>query len=432
MKRLIILLCLVATVAAGQDILLRPSDWNIQAAKYGAKPGCRFILSGDRKEIEFHDLAGTAEQPIIITAISKITIGAVNPGGRVVQFINCQYVRLTGDPDGTGAVNIYVNGGGQAVDFRDLSTHVEADHLDIITGYSGINAKTDPSCDSKTWRGNFVLDGVYIHHNRISTATGEGMYIGESHYNSVGDIQGGPCASGATTAQEHEVRGVVVEDNVITTSGADGIQVGACPSGAIIRRNKVYKYGTQNGYGQNAGIISNPGTMADIYDNVIDTGTGFAIQLQGPGGSKVHDNLILNPGLGAFMTVNYAIKDFPTTLYDQIWENTVINAKGSTLEYYCPVTFRNNIYQLAAGATAFKKGGGAGVLTESGNKQLVGISGVLDTSYAPIAGAIPAGVGYKPLPVVVKEAGTVELITTNGIQEEWFLVTPSGKRKKIE
>lgn len=418
------------------DIILKPTDWNIQAAKYGVKPGDRLVLQGDRKEIEFHDLVGTADKPIIVTALEKITIGAVNQGGRVVQFVNCQFIHLTGDPAGIGAVNIFINGGGQGVDFRDLSSDVETDHLDITTGYSGINAKTDPTCDPKTWRGNFTMKNVHIHHNRISTKTGEGIYAGQSHYNAEGAIQGGPCPSGVKTAPEHEMQGVVVEDNVITTSGADGIQVGSCPSGSIIRRNTVLNYGTTNGWGQNSGIIVNPGTVADVYDNKVDTGTGFAIQLQGPGGSRAHNNLILNAGMGGIMAAVYTCVGVPQQPDYQIYSNTLVNIKGVGLQYYCPISFKNNVLHLAAGATAYKNdGGAAGKLTESGNKVLSSLSG-LDANYVPLTATIlPVGVGYadyqKPKPVVVKESGTVELITTDGIQE-WFLVTPSGQRKKIE
>lgn len=418
------------------DIILKPTDWNIQAAKYGVKPGDRLVLQGDRKEIEFHDLIGTAESPILITALTKINIGAVNPGGRVVQFMNCRHVHLTGDPFNMGSYYIWINGGGQGVDFRELSSDVEVDHLDITTGYSGINAKTDPTCDPKTWRGNFTMKNVHIHHNRISTKTGEGIYAGQSHYNTVGAIQGGPCASGAKTAMEHEMVGVVVEDNVITTSGADGIQVGSCPSGAIIRRNQVFKYGTQNGWGQNSGIIVNPGTVASVYDNKIDMGTGFAIQLQGPGGSVVRNNLILNPGMGGIMAAVYPCAGVPSQPDYQVYNNTLVNIKGVALQYYCPVTFRNNVLQLVAGAVAYKNDGGiAGQLAESGNTQLLSVS-ELDSNYVPVSAAVvPAGVGYSdykpPAPIITREAATIECITTNGVSE-WWLTTATGKRKKIE
>ena len=415
------------------DIILKPTDWNIQAAKYGVKPGDRLVLQGDRKEIEFHDLVGTAEKPIIVTALQKITIGAVNQGGRVVQFVNCQYIRLTGDPAGTGAVNIFINGGGHGVDFRELSSDVEADHLDITTGYSGINAKTDPTCDPKTWRGNFTMRNVHIHHNRISTATGEGVYAGQSHYNGEGAIQGGPCASGAKTAPEHEMVGVIVEDNVITTSGADGIQVGACPSGALIRRNKVFKYGTINAWGQNSGIIVNPGTVAEVYDNLVDTGTGFGIQLQGPGGSKVRNNLILNAGMGGVMAAVYKCIGVPAQPDYQVYNNTLVNIRGVGLQFYCPVTFKNNVLQLAGGTAAYKNdGGAAGKLTESGNVQLSGNSEQLDSNYVPVsATVVPAGVGYKdyvkPPPVITRRSATIELVTTDGV-DAWFIVLEDGKR----
>jgi hypothetical protein len=409
------------------DITLKPSDWNIQASKYNVKAGDRLILQGDRAEIELHDLTGTPDKPIILTALSPVTIKGVNPGGRAVMFSNCKNVRITGDPAGNGDMNITITNTGQAVDFRDMSAGVEADHLTIMAGYSGINAKTDPTCDPKTWRGNFTLKGIRIHHNDITTTDGEGVYAGESHWNTVGSIQGGPCDSGATTAKEHEIEDVIIEYNIFRSTGADAIQVGSCPKGARINNNDIRSYGKKGAWGQTAGIICNPGTVGDIYDNVINTGTGFAIQLQGPGGSKVYNNLIINAGSGAIMAVNY----LPNGKPDEIYNNTIVNAKGSALEYYSPVTFKNNLFQLASGAVAYKKGGSAGVLTESGNKQLSGISGVLDASYAPIAGAVPPGVGYKPLPTVVKEAGSVEVITTDGVSE-YFIVTPSGKRKKLD
>jgi hypothetical protein len=61
---------------------------------------------------------------------------------------------------------------------------------------------------------------------------------------------------------------------------------------------------------------------------------------------------------------------------------------------------------------------------------LFGITGQLDASYAPLAGAIPPGVGYKPLPVITREAGTIEAVTTNGVTE-WFLIA-GDKRKKLD
>jgi len=430
---------LFESVAVSSDILLRSADWNIQAAKYGVKPGDRLILSGNRLEIEFHDLQGTAENPIIITALDPIVINAKNPGGRVVAFYNCQYVRLTGDPMGTGSVNIKIDGGGQAVDFRDLSQHVEADHLDITTGYSGLNAKTDPTCDPKTWRGNFVLDGVYFHHNRISTKTGEGIYINESHYHSVGAIQGGPCASGQTTALEHEGRNVIVEYNTITTSGADAIQVGAVPSGTCwIRYNIVNSYGTAGAYPQNAGIILNPGTVAEVYGNTINTGTGFGLQLQGPGGSYVHNNLLINCGTkdgGAVMQVNY----IPNGKTDRVVSNTFLNTSRVGLEYYGPLEFTNNILNTKTGVPLYKLAGSAGKITsKAGTIELVGDPSLLklDASYAPTkdspawSPSVDAG-AFQSIKIRYSHGSAWESSDSLGIMKVW-LIGADGQRIRIK
>jgi hypothetical protein len=422
------------------DIIITPKDWNIDAVKYGFKPGDRLILQGPtRAEIEFHNFKSTKDLPVIVTATAPILIKGVNPGGRVVNFMNCQNVRMTGDPAGVGDMNITITNGGQGVDFRDLSSGVEADHLTIDVGYSGLNAKTDPTCDPKTWRvspsnpGGFVLDGVYFHHNDITTKTGEGIYIGESHYHTTFPLSG--CPSGVTSAQEHEVKNVVVEDNLIRTSGADGIQVGSCLTGAIIRRNNVRKSGTAKVYGQTAGIIANPGTVAHIYDNVIEDVVGFAIQLQGPGGSEVHNNLILNSGSadgGGVMQVNY----MPNGQVDKIYNNTFLGIVREGLEYYNAVEFRDNILNMASGGF-YKQGGSAGKLTKSGNIELSGDPGQLklDANYAPLPGSPAYGVDSDAGAIqsikVKHEPGTIDVQTTAGV-DEVFVTTPSGKRIKLK
>lgn len=426
------------------DIIITPKDWNIQAAKYNVKAGDRLVMQGDRAEIELHDLVGTPDKPIVLTALSSITIKGVNPGGRVVNFINCKNVRITGDPNGTGDMNITITNGGQGVDFRELSTGVEADHLTINVGYSGLNAKTDPTCDPKTWRGNFTLDGVYFHHNDITTKTGEGVYIGESHYHSTFPLSG--CAAGTTSAQEHEVKNVTVEDNIFRSTGADAIQVGSCPTGATIRRNNIFKYGAAGAWGQTAGIIANPGTVAYIYDNWIDGGIGFAIQLQGPGGSQVHNNVILNAGSadqgGGIMQVNY----IPNGKVDQIYHNTFINTHRAGVEYYNAIEFRDNILNMITATPLlpfYKQGGSAGKLTKTGNIELTGDSGLLklDANYTPtpqspayVSDINVADIGALTaikLPKTVTEPAVLEIQTTGDVVEV-YAVTSNGKRVKLK
>lgn len=433
---------------AVSDVILKTSDWNIDAVKYGIKAGSRVILQGpSRAEIEFHNLTGTEQAPIVITALEELAIKGVNPGGRVVTFYNCKNVRLTGDPTGNGDMNISISNGGQGVDFRDLSKGVEADHLNIDVGYSGLNAKTDPTCDPKTWRitatnpGGFVLDGVKFHHNYIKTKTGEGIYIGESHYHSTFPLTG--CASGVKTAQEHEVKNADVQYNVIVTSGADGIQVGSCPTGAIIANNNVSLTGTAKVYGQTAGIICNPGTVGIVYNNVVEGTYGFGLQLQGPGGSDVHNNVFINCGStndgGAIMQVNY----IPNGKVDAIYNNTIIGAKRTAIEYYNTVNFKNNIVNVVSGATTYKLGTGSAIITKVNNYDLVGDPAQLklDSKYTPTVGSpvyslkegedIGAVQSVKQPPIVITNTpGVVNVRDSAGVRKVY--VTYGSKEIRIK
>jgi len=410
------------------DFKISPKEWNIDGRLY--KPGDRLILEGNRSEIQFTGLRGTAENPIMVTALQPVVVKAITPGGRVMNFMNCQYIRLTGDPLGAGAFNIEITGGGQAIDFRELSSDVEIDHVRIHhVGYSGINIKTDPTCDPKTWRGNFTLKNVSVHDNIIEDLTdGEGIYIGESHYHQTFPLKN--CSSGVTSAKEHDVENVSVIRNVIRRVGADGIQVGAAIKGAVISGNTVEDFGKKGVYGQSSGIQANPGTVAVIENNEIIKGTSFGIILQGRMGTVVRNNRVVGT-VGGIMTVARE-NDAGTFTVER---NTFQDITGTGVEAYSNTIFQNNVLQMRSG-TLFKKYGGT--LTDKSNSVLVGDSSALklDASGVPLADSpITAGVGWKdyvkPAPKITKEVGAVELITTDGI-EEWYLTTSSGKRKKIE
>lgn len=430
-KRLIIFLCFVATAAAGQDfaaiardmarrtdtellVLRAPSDytittkeWNIDGTKY--KPGDRLILQGPRAEIRFTNLRGTKEAPIIITATSKTLIKAANLGSKVVLFINCDYVHFTG---GEGRM-IEITGGAHGIDYGSLSNHPEFSYLDIHdTGATGLGVKSYPTCDPATWRGAFTLADMKVHHCNIWNVGTEGMYLGPSHYATSFPLTG--CAGGVTTALEHAMVNAQVWANKVWNCGADGIQLGAATGGSEIWDNEVTNVGTAKVYGQASGIQANPGSVCIIRDNIIDGCTNFGIIHQGrQAGSAVRNNRVKNT-VGGIMTVAREGNNGSFLVEN----NTFENITGNLVQIYNDTEIRNNVMNLASGTTYVKVM--SGKITDTNNAKS---SGKL--------GTIPAGVGYKPKPVVVKEAGNVELITTDGI-DAWYLTTPSGKRKKIE
>ena len=375
------------------DIKIKPTDWNIDAAKYAVKPGDRLILAGPtRAEIEFHNLKGTKEAPIVVTATEKIVIKGVNPGGRIVNFLNCSFVRITG---GDGML-IEITGGAMGVDFREISTNVEADHLYIHDiGYSALNAKTEPTTDPKTWRGNFTLRDVYFHDNVVANTGGEGTYVGLSHAH--------------TDLKEHEVDGVRIINNTFKNIGCDGIQVGAALNCFI--QNNIIDGAGMAGRGIDAsGIQINPGTNAEVSGNTISNcKIGFGIFAGGRGGSWIHDNTISNcgggliagkPAGGAILTAAYAPID---PAGHRIENNKLINIGRVGGEIYSLTYWDNNPVTLISGAKE-------------------------SSLFVPVAQFITKPIP-KP-PVITKEVGTIEVVTTDGVTEV-FAITAT-KRIKIQ
>lgn len=413
-----------------------PNEWNIDGTKYA--PGDILNLTGGtRYEIEFHNLRGTAGKPITVTASNPLTIRAtnLNGGNRVVQYYNSAFIDFTGGQD----MKIDITGGGQGVDFRDCSTDCRVQYINFHDiGYSAVNMKTDPTCDPKTWRGNFVLRNPVVNNCRFyNIKTGEAIYIGESHWHTQLDRS---CNGSTIKVKEHEVTGALVYNNTFENIGRDCVQIGGCPTGAKIYGNTLKNFGTTKEYGQGAGLQANPGTVAEIYDNYIETGSNFGVILQGPGGSIVRNNVIVNTGGtsdgGGIMTAQY----IPNGKTDVIRNNTLINITRYGLQYFSPVELSDNIINMKSGFSVLNKGGSAGTILDSGNVKLVGDPTPLklDANYFPLVGSPAYGEtsdkgarqSVKPPKVVIEPANVTVESTGNLISI--FVTTPSGKRFIID
>ena len=317
----------------------------------GVKPGNKVCLAnGTRIDIMMMNFIGTAANPILITNMcdGQVKVQGASPStGRLMYMGNCKYVHVSGSGNPNVPYGIEMTVGIQGIDFRDLSTNVEADHLYIHDiGYSALNAKTDPTCDPATWRGNFTMRDVWIHDNKVANTGGEGVYIGESHYHTTVGVS---CNGTTIQAQEHETIGCKVYNNSFTNIGRDGIQVGAVTSGGEIHHNTITNFGTTNEYGQQSGIQINPGTNAEIYDNVVDTGTGFGLFAGGRGGSHVYNNVIANCAQGAIICEDYAPVDPSGFIFSN---NTLVNNKTYGIYMYSQNTLQNQfVNNIVVGTT---------------------------------------------------------------------------------
>jgi hypothetical protein len=335
------------------------TEWQFDGAAKGVKPGDRICFKGGtRTGIALINIHGTAAQPVIISneSNSSVIISAPSSYGNAIEVDNVTYVKFSGSNNPAVKYGIEITGGQMGINFQQLSSDFEVDHLYVHnTGCVGIVAKTDPTCDASTWKGNFVMKNTSFHDNLISNTGCEGFYIGNSHYDSG---VGKTCNGTNLTVKEHDVVNVQVYNNTLQSIGNDGIQIGAAVSGCVVHHNTVTNYGALNNYGHTNGFQAGGGTtQAKVYDNIIDTGNGYCFWDSG-GGGIYYNNIARNGLLGGFSLIDYAGNYAPTGF--MVMNNTIVNCPQFDIIMYSegPPTSRiaNNIFvtNQASGYTYIK------------------------------------------------------------------------------
>jgi gliding motility-associated-like protein len=320
----------------------------------GVKPGDKVCFqSGTRPDMLIKNMHGTAAQPITFTNMcdGKVTIAAGAGTGRLAYIGNSSYIRFTGSGNPSEQYGIEFTSAVQAIDFRDLSTNVEADHLYIHDiGYSALNAKTDPTCDPATWRENFTMYDISFHDNYVKNTGGEGIYIGESHYHTTVPKV---CNGVTIQTKEHSVIGVKIYNNKFENIGRDAIQVGSTLSDCTIHHNTILGFGATNEYAQQSGIQINPGTNAEVFNNIVDTGTGYGIFAGGRGASHFYNNIIRNALQGGIICADYDPLDASGFIFSN---NTILNCNDYGIYMLSQRTttnqFVNNI--IVSGGTTYE------------------------------------------------------------------------------
>ncbi|HEY9490209.1 MAG TPA: hypothetical protein VIQ51_17855, partial [Chryseosolibacter sp.] len=249
----------------------------------GIKPGDVIGLSANVSYVNllFKNLVGTYDKPIIIRNCGGVA--HVNGTGKPysIQTEKSQHFQLTGG-NANNSYGIVVTGGTMGVSLGYLSTHFEVDHLEVKdSGFAGIMAKTDPGCDEATWRGNFLMKGIDIHHNYIHDTGGEGIYAGNSFFMGMNTSCG--------VKLPHEIHHIRIFGNIVKNTGWEAIQLGCATKGASIHTNVIENYGLANVQAQNNGIQIGVGTGGVCYNNLIKGGKGNGMIVLGLG-----DNLIYN------------------------------------------------------------------------------------------------------------------------------------------
>jgi len=281
--------------------------------------------------LEFTHLVGKADQPIIIRNFGgRANIIATNTGYGLLTN-QSKHFRITGGTT-PGVYGIYVEGGRMGLKLDGLSTNFEVDHVEVANaGFAGIMAKTDPTCDDETIRGNFTMYDVSLHNNYVHDTGGEGFYVGNSFWDGMERSCG--------LRLPHEIKGLKIFDNKVKNTDWDGIQVGCAVEGAEIYNNTIENFGIINRTNQNCGIQIGSGTGGLAYNNLIKKGTGNGMVVLGLGDNVIYNNIIVDAGAnGIFCDERYT----PGEGFKFI-NNTIINPGKDGIRLYAELVPMNTI-----------------------------------------------------------------------------------------
>jgi hypothetical protein len=292
----------------------------VDGAKLGIKPGDVICLNSAIKyfhSLHFTNIVGTATAPVIIANCGGTAVLTANGRPFNIKTSKSKYFRITGG-DVAGTYGIKMSGPtGSGVVLAGLSTNFEVDHVEVFnTGFAGIIAKSDPTCDNTANRGYFTMRGVSIHDNYTHHTNGEGLYIGHSFYS------GYQMDCGVKLP--HTIEGLRVYNNKALYTGWDGIQVGCATKDSEIYNNTITYPGTKLISGQGHGINIASGTVGRCYGNYIKGGAGNGITVWGLGDNTVYNNVIISSAMNGIFC-----DERTETLGSgyRLMNNTIINPK---------------------------------------------------------------------------------------------------------
>lgn len=339
-------------------ILPNGKIYNLSPSKDTIWPGDIIgIMAGTRNTyLRIKNLSGSPSAPIILTNFNgKVVIKNMKPGGGLA-LKQSRNIRLSGCGDPALTYGILIDSiasGNNGLSLDELTTDIEVHNLEIRnTGFAGIVAKTDPSCDPATHRGNFTMKNIHIHHNYIHHTAGEGIYAGFSVYGPVVRT----CSGSQLTVYAHEIHHLSIHNNLITHTGLDGIQIGCATHNIEVFDNTITHSGILDntyakGYGME-GIVVGGGSTGRYYNNHILDSYGSGIFVFGTGEVHVFNNVIVRPGrLSAFPSnQHYAYGIYSADRTTQAGasfyyiNNTIVSPRTSGIKITSTQSRKNRVY----------------------------------------------------------------------------------------
>lgn len=347
-----LLLVLSVNLFAAKKIVIGIDKLSVDALQLGVEPGDTMIIeAGKRRSLKISNVKGDSLHYIIITNQNGDVIIENDDFHYGFVLSNCSFFRLTGSVANKKEYGIRIlktGKGANGLAIGELSTNYEIDHIEIAnTGFSGIFALSQPTCDLTANRGYFEQRNTIIRDNYIHDTFGEGMYIGHSFYTGYSLT----CNGETKLVYPHEIKGLKVFNNILVNNGYDGIQICSAVENTEVFNNSIYNYGTQKEIMQHSGIQIGAGTKLKCYNNSIIKGTGTGIMMFGLADSYIYNNVIVNAGKDFFpddvtLRIHGIFVDdrliYPNTSH-YIINNTIISPKSDGIRFISAKTTKNII-----------------------------------------------------------------------------------------
>jgi hypothetical protein len=305
---------------------VKTSEWFVDGATFPAGSTV-YIPAGKRGALLLKNFKGTAAKPIvIINKGGKVNITVSKAASYAFKTLNCTFFKVLGNGVTSIPYGINISGGNISMTMDGLSSDFEVANVEVRnSGFAGIMAKTDPTCDVSTQRGHFTMKNVILHNNYVHKTGGEGFYVGNSFY-----AKGVLAACG--TVLPHDVQNAKIYNNLVDSTGCEGIQVGSAILGCEVYNNTVKSPGRSPfAAAQNNGIQIGEGTGGKCYNNLVKNAPGNGIIVLGYGDNLICNNYILNSGsYGIFadsrFTPGSGFKFINNTIIASAWSGIRLNS----------------------------------------------------------------------------------------------------------
>ncbi|PRY29063.1 putative secreted protein (Por secretion system target) [Spirosoma oryzae] len=296
-------------------------------AKLNVKPGQTVCVKAGRYDyLRFNGFVGTASQPIRFINCGGLVSVGVDAYYSGIQFNTSRYFVLSGSGDPSLQYGFKLDRSNQSasgVSIGGLSSDCEVERVEVaFAGFAGFMVKTDPSCDSTTWRENFSMYNVSLHDNYVHDTGGEGFYIGHSYYTGVNVT----CNGIQKTVYPHLIYGLRVYNNRIEHTAAEGLQYGCAPDAQVHHNTLDYTGMAPFANYQNNGIQIGGGGGGDCYSNQLSHVAGIGLIIVGHlGNNRIYNNVINDASLDGIFCDD-RVGSLPNT--SMLFANNTINRTG--------------------------------------------------------------------------------------------------------